>query len=115
MQHRALSLCQSIVLKWTHGEEEGTWSAQEVPQPELQPLSMEAKGATAVLKYLQLQADLLPPVTHTLQQAAQVDLWATRGAALAYTQVGFADREGSTQHLCTVPALLLLGRLRGVK
>ena len=68
--------------------------AQEVPQPELQPLSMEAKSATAVLKYLQLQADLLPPVTRTLQQAAQVDLWATRGAALAYTQVRSERREG---------------------
>ena len=52
---------------------------------------MEAKSATAVLKYLQLQAHLLPPVTHILQQAAQVDLWATRGAALAYTQVQCAD------------------------
>ena len=59
---------------------------------------MEAKGATAVLKYLQLQADLLPPVTHTLQQAARVDLWATRGAALAYTQVRRVDREGCTQN-----------------
>ena len=62
---------------------------QEVPQPELQPLSMEAKTATAVLKYLQLQAPLLPPVTEMLQEAAQVDLWATRGASLAYTQVGW--------------------------
>ena len=48
---------------------------------------MEAKSATAVLKYLQLQAPLLPPVTHTLEEAARGDLWATRGAALAYTQV----------------------------
>lgn len=48
---------------------------------------MEAKTATAVLKYLQLQAPLLSPVTGMLQEAAQVDLWATRGAALAYTQV----------------------------
>ena len=69
---------------------------QEVPQPELQPLSMEAKSATAVLKYLQLQADLLPPVTRTLQQAAHVDLWATRGAALAYTQVRSARGEGGS-------------------
>ena len=48
---------------------------------------MEAKSATAVLKYLQLQAPLLPPVTHTLEEAARANLWATRGAALAYTQV----------------------------
>ncbi len=72
---------------------------QEVPQPELQPLSMEAKSATAVLKYLQLQAPLLPPMTKTLQEAAQVDMWATRGAALAYTQVCTASSGRMTQRI----------------
>lgn len=73
------------------------YASQEVPQPELQPLSMEAKSATAVLKYLQLRAPLLSPVTRTLQEAARVDLWATRGAALAYTQVRSASLDLTRQ------------------
>ena len=80
---------------------------QEVPQPELQPLSMEAKTATAVLKYLQLQAPLLPPVTGMLQEAAQVDLWATRGAALAYTQVWAMSSAASCGYKMSYTSVLL--------
>jgi len=90
-------LWNSQKVRGGHLLEQFIMSMQEVPQPELQPLSMEAKSATAVLKYLQLQAPLLPPMTKTLQEAAQVDMWATRGAALAYTQVCAAISSSMTE------------------
>ncbi|KAK9818405.1 hypothetical protein WJX72_012161 [[Myrmecia] bisecta] len=59
---------------------------QELAEPELQPLSMEAKAAAALLKYLPLPPGLVPVITQTLREAPGLEPWAARAAALVYTQ-----------------------------
>lgn len=56
--------------------------------PELQPLAMEAKSAAAILKYLPVTAELLPPVIETLTSLSSYHLWPARAAALVFVQVG---------------------------
>lgn len=60
---------------------------QEVPQPELQRLSTEAKAAVALFKYMPLTAADLPHASCILQDTARLDLWPARAAALVYAQV----------------------------
>ena len=55
--------------------------------PELQPLALEAKSDAAILKYLPLPAEQVGGVVDTLSQAAAAELWPTRAAALAFSQV----------------------------
>ena len=55
--------------------------------PELQPLALEAKSDAAILKYLPLPAQQVGGVVDTLSQAAAAELWPTRAAALAFSQV----------------------------
>ena len=67
---------------------------QELPQPELQPLSLEAKAAAALVKYLPLPKHLLPATVATLQKGVGAPLWTARAAALVFAQA------------CTGPELL---------
>ena len=60
---------------------------QEIAQPELQPMALEAKAAAALLKYVPLPADLLPAAIAQLATGATADLWAARAAALVFAQV----------------------------
>ncbi len=59
---------------------------QEIPQPELQPLALEAKAAAALLKYVPLPARLLPGAIGHLAAGAGAELWAARAAALVFAQ-----------------------------
>ena len=59
---------------------------QEIPQPELQPLALEAKAAAALLKYVPLPARLLPGAIGHLAAGAAAGLWAARAAALVFAQ-----------------------------
>ncbi len=65
---------------------------QELPQPELQPLATEAKGALALLKYLPLPAALLPQVAAALSEGVRAELWPARAAALVFAQVQCLNR-----------------------
>jgi hypothetical protein len=62
--------------------------AQEITEPALQPLAHQAKAATVLLKYVPVPLSMLPAVTSALQEAAAFNLWATRGAAVTFVQVG---------------------------
>ena len=63
------------------------FGAQELPQPELQPLAMEAKSAAVLLKYLPLPAAVLPRALATLSDGVRAELWPARAAALVFVQV----------------------------
>lgn len=60
---------------------------QEIAQPELQPMALEAKAAAALLKYVPLPCDLLPSAIAKLAAGAAADLWAARAASLVFAQV----------------------------
>eukprot|EP00873_Tetraselmis_striata_P045158 jgi/Tetstr1/465422/TSEL_010106.t1 len=59
---------------------------QEMPDPELQPLAMEAKTAFALLKYLPLRAAQLPALLGELTAAKEKEPWHARAAALVFVQ-----------------------------
>ena len=59
---------------------------QEMPDPDLQPLAMEAKTAFALLKYLPVKRDLIPRVIDILCKTRTSDPWHARAAALVFMQ-----------------------------
>ena len=59
---------------------------QEMPDPDLQPLAMEAKTAFALLKYLPVKRDLIPHVVDILCKTRASDPWHARAAALVFMQ-----------------------------
>lgn len=60
---------------------------QDIADPQLQHLAFEAKLAIASLKYIAVPPHLLSTVISAVEDASKFEMWATRGAALAFLQV----------------------------
>mmetsp|Transcript_1445 Transcript_1445/g.4175 ORF Transcript_1445/g.4175 Transcript_1445/m.4175 type:complete len:1599 (-) Transcript_1445:123-4919(-) len=61
-------------------------SVQEMPDPDLQPLAMDAKTAFALLKYVPVPRDVLPSVMASLRSAREAVSWHARASSLVYMQ-----------------------------
>jgi len=59
---------------------------QELSDPELQQLSMEAKKALALLKYLPVRLDFVAPAVGTIERTQGFEPWHARAAALVFLQ-----------------------------
>lgn len=60
---------------------------QEIGDPALKPLQIEAHTAFVVLKYLDVQLDNIDEVVRILTQSSSLDHSHARAAALVYQQV----------------------------
>lgn len=87
---------------------------QEIAQPELQPMALEAKAAAALLKYVPLPADLLSAAVAHLATGAAADLWAARAAALVFAQVPRMRCQAAAlpAHMCILAGCAALQGLR---